>query len=56
MKFKQEFKISPFQKTWFAFLPITINGETRWLEKVTVECHHIIISGIIRTINDKFIN
>jgi len=23
-------------KTWFAFLPVTIGGETRWLEKVTV--------------------
>jgi hypothetical protein len=23
-------------KTWFAFLPVTIDGETRWMEKVTV--------------------
>jgi hypothetical protein len=23
-------------KTWFAIFPITIKGETRWLEKVTV--------------------
>jgi hypothetical protein len=24
-------------KTFFAFLPITINNETRWLEKVVVK-------------------
>lgn len=23
-------------KSWFALFPITIDGETRWLEKVTV--------------------
>jgi hypothetical protein len=25
------------QRSWFAFLPVTVHGETRWLEKVTVE-------------------
>ncbi len=25
------------QRSWFAFLPVTICGETRWLEKITVE-------------------
>ena len=24
-------------KSWFALFPITINGETRWLERVTVQ-------------------
>jgi hypothetical protein len=24
-------------RSWFAFLPVTINSETRWLERVTVE-------------------
>ena len=23
-------------RSWFAFLPVTINGETRWLERVYV--------------------
>lgn len=24
-------------ESWFAWLPVTIDGETRWLERVTVE-------------------
>lgn len=28
-------------KTWFAVLPVTIDRETRWLEKVTVEQYYL---------------
>jgi hypothetical protein len=30
-------------QTWFAVIPYTINGETRWLEYITVEFTTVII-------------
>ena len=37
------------ERKWFAFLPITINGETRWLEFVKVRGYYY-LSGF----NDKW--
>ena len=34
---KKRKNLDIIQKTFFTFFPITINGETRWLEKITIE-------------------
>jgi hypothetical protein len=31
-----------FERKWFSFLPITINGETRWLEFVKVKGYYFL--------------
>ena len=38
-------------KTWFAFLPVTIAGETRWLEKVTVVYEYV---GLFKAWKQRF--
>jgi hypothetical protein len=43
-------------RTWFAWLPVTINGEARWLEYVKVSGYwYIGASGNIRFMNVKFV-
>lgn len=39
MRFKRKYYCAGDWQTftYFAFLPVTLNGETRWLEKVTVK-------------------
>ena len=33
------------KSTWFAFLPISLNGDIRWLEKVTVEWEYSFVAN-----------
>lgn len=41
MRFKSKREnYKTIRKTWFALLPVTVNGETRWLERVTVEGYY----------------
>lgn len=64
MRFKQ--KVSQldvvdrkrFTKTYFAFFPIKIGEETRWLEKVCVEGYYYVgaMTGAIRFMETKFID
>lgn len=43
-------------KTWFAFSPVKINNEIRWLEKVTIKQLYIFkIVGVSQWINVEFL-
>ncbi len=33
------------KSTWFALIPISINGDFRWLEKVTVEWEYSFVAN-----------
>lgn len=45
-------------KTWFAWFPVTIDGETRWLEKVSVTGYYYIgqATGQLRFMQQSFFN
>ena len=45
MKFYKPDHGQRMKRTWFALFPVTVNGETRWLEKVTVEYYY---DGVIK--------
>lgn len=54
MKFKFKYPVNKLLiKTWFAFLPVTIEGETRWLEKVSVKGYYH--PTTLRFVKHKFI-
>lgn len=44
--------------TRFAIFPITVNGETRWLENVTIEGYYYIgcVTNMVRFMEQRFIN
>lgn len=44
------------QISYFAWLPVTINNETRWLEKVTINGYYFIgeMTGKIRFMEQSF--
>lgn len=43
-------------KTWFAILPVIINGECRWLEKVTVKQMYLVVWINLEFIDDTIQN
>jgi len=55
---KKRGEIDKTQKTFFAWLPVTIELETRWLEKVTVRGRYLgtHFTGNIRWVNEEFID
>jgi hypothetical protein len=57
MRVKRKIKDGKFIKTYFAFLPVTIGLETRWLEKVSVLGYeHLRADGNIWFIKEKFVD
>jgi hypothetical protein len=61
MKWKNKPVLQPIegetiQRTYFAFIPITIDNETRWFEKVTVQGYYLHIRFSWHWCPIKFIN
>lgn len=58
MRFGSKYELDRTEKTFFAWFPVTIKKETRWLEKITVRGSYEVscFTGTLYWVNYEFID